>query len=253
MEKLTIHIKKDDRCFKKGTKFSLDLVPGDVNFIVGPNGSGKTTLIHYIRAMRHDLSDINRELHDGMSNQEDRLYSKEIGKLYEVTGLDAYSGVFVLDAIDDDPTSFLNSSSAHALVMGGGLRARSLSKGQKAWDMITRFLDKISKVTGFSPEDYRSGRKYKKHPLIIMDETDEGLDLRMQRKYYTLLRNIATVWNATVLCVCHNVMAMGIIAGAEGKNVLDFPVYDISTRTTKSFNEYIKEQAGVEIDIKLID
>ena len=85
MEKLTIHIKKDDRCFKKGTKFSLDLVPGDVNFIVGPNGSGKTTLIHYIRAMRHDLSDINRELHDGMSNQEDRLYSKEIGKLYEVT------------------------------------------------------------------------------------------------------------------------------------------------------------------------
>ena len=253
MEKLTIHIKKEDKCFKKGTKLSLDLVPGDVNFIVGPNGSGKTTIIHYIRAIHHDLSDINRELHDGMSNQEDRLYSKEIGELYEVTGLDEYSGVFVLDAIDDDPTSFMNASSAHALIAGGGLKAGRLSKGEKSWDMIGRFLDKISKVTGFSPEDYRSGHKYKKHPLIIVDEADEGLDLRTQRKYYTLLRNIATVWNATVICVCHNVMAMGIIAGAEGKNALDFPVYDISTNSTKSFNEYIKEQAGVEIDIKLID
>ena len=238
--------KKNDRCFKEGDEISIDIIRGIPTYLVGPNGSGKTTLMHYIRAKKHTLFQTNRELHDGMTPNDDKLYEKQ--DIVEITGLDVYDNVFVLDSIDDDPTSFINSATAWGLVGGGGHAALTLSKGQKAKDMIGRFIQKITKATGFSSADYVAGKRYDKRSLIVIDEADEGLDIGGQMSFDKLMTNIATIFNADLICICHNPMcAFGSFLKEHSM------VYDLSTRSMKMIRDYIKEQTGYEITVKKID
>jgi len=243
---ITFKFKKNDRCFKEGDEISLDLVKGIPTYLVGPNGCGKTTLMHYIRAQKHTLFESNKSSHDGMTNNDDRLYKDQ--DIVEITGLEAYDNVFVLDSIDDDPTSFINSATAFGLVDGGGWNALRFSKGQKAKDMLGRFIEKIKKATGFSPEDYISGKQYDKRCLVIVDEVDEGLDLKTQFNFDKVVTNIGTIFNADVICICHNPMC---VFGSVLKE--HSIVYDLSTKSMKMIKDYVREQTGYDITLKKID
>lgn len=234
----------DDRVFKKGNKIVLELEKNTPNFILGPNGSGKTTLMHYIRATRHSLKDINKKAFDGMTNNEDRLYANS--KLFSIKGLQRYDDIFVLDSIDDDPLSFTNCASASGLIMGGGWTAQRISKGQKAVFLMSNFLKKVIDVTEMSAEDYIAGKKSKKHCLIIVDEVDEGMDMENQIKFPRMLENLCAVFNATVICICHNAMSMITNKG------MDTRVYDMSASSYTTLKEYIKKHAKLDMDIKKI-
>ena len=245
MEEASIKFKfnQDDRCFKKDEVIELSLVKGVPFYLVGPNGCGKTTLMHYIRAKKHSLKDENKNLFDGMTNNDDTLYKDT--KIVDIEGLDRFENIFVLDSIDDDPTNFINAATAYGLVAGGGFNALGLSKGQKAKDMLGRFFGKVQKHTGFSFADYKEGKKYDKETLIIVDEADEGIDLKGQSTFHVMLRNLADAYNAFVICICHNPIC------TLSSYLREFtPVYDLSTRSLKLIHEYIKEQTGLEITIR---
>lgn len=241
MENITITINTKNRCFNEGEVVSLNLEPNKVNYIVGPNACGKTTLLHYIRVTKNSLHDLNMKAFDGMEPDDDRLYRNS--SAITIEGLEQFDAVYVLDSVDDDPTSFINSASANGFISGGGLCSMSLSKGQKVKQMIGRFLDKMQKHSGFGIDKYRAGETYSGHPLIMVDEVDEGLDLASQVTFHKLINNIGRVWNATVICVCHNVLAM--VSNGD----LNTPVYDLSTKSNKSIHDYIKEQTGLSISV----
>ena len=241
MENITITINTKNRCFNEGEVVSINLEPNKVNYIVGPNGCGKTTLLHYIRATKNSLHDINMKSFDGMEPNDDHIYKNS--SAFTIEGLDQFDAVYVLDSVDDDPTSFINSASATGFIDGGGWHSMSLSKGQKAKHMIGRFLDKMEKHSGFSIKHHKAGMRLAGHPLIVVDEVDEGMDLASQVTFHKLINNIGRVWNATVICVCHNVMAM------VSNGNLNTQVYDLSTKSNKSIHDYIKEQTGLSISV----
>lgn len=250
-ESITITLKQDDRCFKAGDVLDIPLIKGQVNYMVGPNGSGKSTFAHWLRARTSGLRKYNKSVFDGMTNNDDTLYKDWDG--IEVKGLESFDDVYVLDSVDDNPTSFTNSATASGLIMGGGLQAMSLSKGQTSQLIISTFLSKMEKVTGYGMIEHRRRKDeglpgYDKHPLIILDEIDEGLDLKNQMRFDRLISNIGKVWNATIICICHNPMVA--LCRSIGNET---PVFDMGSRSTKTIGEYISEQAGVEITIRKLD
>ena len=234
----------DFRGFKKGESFEIPIYRG-VNYIVGPNGSGKSTIMHFIRAKRDSLMNESMSLFDGMSKMEDKLFQDS--DVFTIEGLDDYEYVFMLDSIDDDPTSFNNAASAYGLINGGGLECQKKSKGQKAEFMLLKFVRLITNKLGTTMMDL-SGQelKEKKKCLFILDEVDEGLDLKRQADFHKILYNICTLFNADVLCICHNSFCIL----CDHASTL---VFDMSDKEEKTIETYIKEQTGLTIKIEKND
>ena len=71
---------------------------------------------------------------------------------------------------------------------------------------------------------------------------DEGLDLSSQATFHRLMTNLCNIFNATVICVCHNPIC--ILYDWIGRV---YPVFDMADRTYKSIQKYIDEQTGKHI------
>lgn len=238
---LSIKAKQDERVFKKGDSIKLNIEPG-VNYIVGPNGCGKSTIMHAIRAHKDTLYE-NMNSNDRMEFGRD-YDLQSYNKIFDIKGLDAYSNIFCIDAHIDNPVSFMNASSATAFIHGGGMTYNRISRGEGSKMMLSKFIGSIQNVTKANIKD-KSTWITSDRSLVVVDELDEGLDLKCQMTFHTLLTNVAKVFNADVICVCHNPIC--ILAGTIGN------VYDMSTRSYKDINTYIREQTSKEIIIKDID
>lgn len=237
---LKITAKQDERVFKKGDIITLNLIKGEVNYIVGPNGSGKSTILHAIRAYKdskYDNMDSSLQM-EFVRGHDLQLYKK----VFDVDGLDKFKWVFSLDAVEDNPVNFMKAATASALICGGGLTYSQKSRGEGSKYMISRLVVEMKKITG---ADFKNGKienRPEEHSLVIIDEMDEGFDLKNQSTYHRLLGNFCKVFNATVICVCHNPTC--ILYDPAGEIL---PVFDMSDRTTKIISEYIEQQTGKHI------
>lgn len=242
MTELKIHCNSDFRGFKEGEEFTMHLKKG-VNFIVGPNGCGKSALLHYIRAQKDDLKNEIMKALDGMQKNDDMLLKGT--KYFTIEGLEKFDYIFSLDSIDDDPTNFTNAATAFGLVEGGGLGSLTKSKGEKARRMMSMFLFRMARKLGITVEDLEKKRYLNdKEVFIMLDEVDEGMDLKTQVTFYNVLKNIALAHNATIVCVCHNIMC--VYGGPLGSDEL---VFDMTDRKEKTVSTYIKEQTGLNVTI----
>lgn len=244
MRTLKIIAKQNERVFKQGDAVELTLMEGQVNYVVGPNGSGKSTIMHAIRAYKDTIYD-NTGADDRMDicrNHDLQLYQG----VFDIEGLEQYTNVFALDAVVDNPVSFENASTATALIHGGGFAYSRGSRGEGTKFMMSRFIDHMAKITGggIDKETKKIKNKPEAKSLIIIDEMDEGLDIKAQATFYRLLDNLCRIFNSTVICVCHNPLC--ILADPMGGIM---PVYDMASRSYKPIKTYIKEQTGLDITI----
>lgn len=241
MNKLTIKAKNNERVYKKGDTVELNIEPG-VNYIVGPNGCGKSTLLHAVRAYKDSIYE-NMSPTDRVEiarNLDLQLYQN----VFDVKGLDIYSNVFCLDAHVDNPVSFMNAGSATSFIHSGGMTYNRISRGEGSKMMLSKFINDMQNLMKVNPRDKSTWPSEDNRSLIIMDELDEGLDLKCQMTFHRMLSNISKVFNADVICVCHNPIC--ILADTISN------VYDMGTREYKSIHTYIKEQTGKQIIIKNI-
>lgn len=236
-------MKKDCRKFKAGDIIEVPLKDGKVNFMVGGNGCGKSTFSHFIRATKHSLKEYNTKMYDGMTNNDDRLFSRDT-ELFDIEGLDNFDEVFVLDAIDDDPFSFERAISASAFVNSGAFEMSRMSKGERASAMFVRFLKNIERVLDINTKDPESIKNNKKRSLIILDEIDEGMSLVVQKTFYELMTIFAQKLNATVLCISHNPM-VAMCCGTT-----DVVVYDMERRGEVVLKDYIYDKIGFWVDVE---
>lgn len=244
MRTLKIIAKSNERVFKQGDAVELTLMEGQVNYVVGPNGSGKSTIMHAIRAYKDTIYE-NTPFEQRMEigrNHDLQLYQG----VFDIEGLEQYTNVFALDATVDNPVSFENASTATALIHGGGFAYSRGSRGEGTKFMMSRFINHLTEITGggIDKETKKIKNKPEAESLIIIDEMDEGLDIKAQSTFYRLLGNLCRIFNATVICVCHNPLC--ILADPMGGIM---PVYDMVTRSYKPIKTYIKEQTGLDITI----
>lgn len=239
---IKIEILEDFRCFKKGDIFKIEINPYGITYVVGDNGSGKSTLLQALRLQCDSLKKVSDVRTDGVGSQTLRNIQKNVLPKLKIKGLD-YDEIYCLDSIVDDPNSLDNSSTAWSIYAGGGLGTIRASKGEKSLFLLSRFIRDIKSEMDKLTEEERI--KHKR--LFIIDEVDEGLDLRLQFKYNWILeRKFCTDYLGDVLVVTHNALCML-------SNSLTRPlVFDIGKKKMTTIKKYIQDKTNGEYSIKVI-
>lgn len=223
--------------FKAGQVIEIPTPVLGVVYLTGPNGCGKSTILRAIRSQKDSRKDVLKNMFDGCRNPKIEYVEKDIkdGKL-EVSGIDQFSHIFAFDAEADDPGHVLNSASAYGFASGGGLAALKQSRGQGVLMQLYRFMEEFKKVSEkeISAENWR--------PLVIIDEIDEGLDIRMQLRWNAILVDKFCMRGATVLIVSHNPVCML----SQGPFVKTF---DVATGQLTDPHDYIKNLTGCDVTI----
>lgn len=238
---IKIEILEDFRCFKKGDTFKIEINPFGITYVVGDNGSGKSTLLQALRLQCDSLKKINNVRTDGVGSLILRNMEKDVLPKIKIKGFD-YDEVYCLDSVVDDPNSLDNSCTAWSIYAGGGLGTGRASKGEKALFLLGRFIRDIKGEMDKLTEEERI--KHKR--LFIIDEVDEGLDLRLQFKFNWILeRKFCTDYFGDVLVVTHNTICM--LSDSSVKPL----VFDIGKKKMTTINKYIKDKTSGEYSIKI--
>lgn len=237
---INIHIKEDFRNFKSGRDYNINVPDNGILYLGGTNECGKSTLLQILRSNKDSLYDINKKLFDRMV---DFRIENSKSLPVDISGYD-YDETFFLDSIIDDPCSFVMSASASGFIDGGGFLAQRQSKGEKTLVMIAKFEEKIKKYLinkyGSIEEWKNSGKK----ALVVFDEADEGLDMRMQFNFNKFLHNVYNKkYNMDVIVVSHNPIV--ILSKTDG----EIKVYDIEYNLDTDPSEYIYLLSGNTVDI----
>ena len=247
-----MHIKfnKDFRVFKKDDEIDFPVEHFKINWIVGDNRSGKSTILKLFRKQKDSLKDVLDRLRDGLYAQDSDIEGTP--DIATIDGIDKYEKLFFLDAINDDPTNFVNAGSAGSFVGYGGLEAQRMSKGEKAAAMLGQFMQLIK--AELTPDVYKTVTDKLKNSddldislvaLICFDEVDEGMDLNAQMAFLKVLHNAAFAFCSDIIVVTHSLM-LPILDCAE-------TVFDMKTRSSVSVDDYISRLTGKHITIKVED
>jgi putative ABC transport system ATP-binding protein len=177
---------------------SLDLTPGEIVIISGPNGSGKTTLLSMlggmIRPTSGSISIMNRIITD-MDQKTLTYFRKQyIGFVFQTFRLidslkviENIQLVLNLNGINDSESfkkaeallgdlNILNKSNVFPDVLSGGEKQRVA----------------IARAIANNPN------------LILADEPTGSLDSKSGKDIIELLRNIAKIFNKTIVIVSHD-------------------------------------------------
>lgn len=227
--------------FKAGQVVEIPTPVLGIVYLTGPNGCGKSTILRAIRSQKDSRKNTLKDRFDGCRNPKIEFVEKDIkdGKL-EVSGIDQFSHIFAFDAEADDPGHVLNSASAYGFVSGGAHAALRQSRGQGVLMQLYRFMEEFKAVA----EKEQSSENWR--PLVIIDEIDEGLDIRMQLRWNSILVDKFRMRGATVLIVSHNPVCML----SQGLFVRTF---DVTTGQLTDPHDYIKNLTGCDVNIDYAD
>jgi len=163
---------------------SFSVLPGEVLGLIGPNGAGKTTLFECVAGLTHADS--------GEVKFEDRALTQDRRKnalFYLPDGIKPWpdqrlAWVLKFFARLYGRPSNVVTETAHALGLDKLMSSRigSLSKGE-----LKRTLLAMSLFTT--------------HPLLLLDEPFDGLDLRQTRDVMTVLKSHVTGGRALFLSI----------------------------------------------------
>lgn len=239
---MRIEIVEDFRSFKKGDTYDIEIEQFGITYITGNNASGKSTLLQSLRVQCDTLEEVKMDRTEGVGSSTLRRIKSDVLPKIKIEGFD-YDEVYALDAIVDDPSSFENSATAGSFWIGGGYMAQSQSKGEKSIILLGRFIKDIQKYL----DKLEIKDKYKKNRLFIIDEVDEGLDLRLQFKYNYILNNkFNNEFLGDVLVVTHNPICMLSPCATKPK------VFDIDKKKMTTVEQYINDKTEGEYSIQII-
>ena len=237
---------KDFRKFKAGDVIDIPVKPG-ITWIVGSNGSGKSTLMKILRQRLDSLKDILDQKRDGGTKVDQDILEL---KPEDVTIENAnYPHQFFLDAVADDPSALWNSHSAYAYMIGGCNAVSKCSKGEKSFTMLATFLTDSKGIFGEKQiaelmEKIKTDDKFIPSPnLVVLDEIDEGMDLKSQSKLVNIINRITDMLLADVVVITHSIM-VPIFAGVK-------EVFDMDSRSVTTIEEYMKKATGKTIKIEV--
>lgn len=237
MGNINIKFNEDFRkVFKAGQEINIPTNLFGITYLVGPNGCGKSTILRAIRSINDSMAKKLKHDFDGCRGNKVSSVAEAVEKgIIEISGLEKYTHIFAFDAEADDCCNVLNAASAYGFITGGGHAAQFTSRGQTAGVQFVKFISYFEEC---AKKAENAGEKFR--PLVIIDEIDEGLDIRIQVKWNSILEYRFGAQLADILVVSHNPVCM---LSKAYKSI----AVDITTNKQVTPQEYIENLTGVTI------
>ena len=205
MNKEIINIENIDKSFGEGDKllqvfknFSLSLHEGETIGLVGASGSGKSTLLHMICGLDKPDSgsvkikgiDITELTYDERS----QLRNKEIGFVYQFHHL-----LPDLTALENIALPALLAGTNHTEAM------ENSSQLLEQVNLFGKENNTPNELSGGERQRVAIARAMSNNPsCLIMDEPTGNLDTKNVENFMTLLTNMVSIRNVTLLIATHD-------------------------------------------------
>lgn len=177
---------------------NLSIQPGEFVAVMGPSGCGKSTLLHLIGGL--DRPSSGKVLFDG---QDLTALSDD-----EVTAIRRRKMGFVFQFFNLIPVLTALENTALPIILDGIRPAEARQRAQEWLEQVGlghRLHHHPSELSGGEQQRVAIARALASDPaLILADEPTGNLDSRASEEIATLLRQISSTWNRTILMVTHD-------------------------------------------------
>jgi zinc transport system ATP-binding protein len=178
--------------------FTID--EGDILGIIGPNGAGKTTLFSCMLGLLDDYTGTIKILGDDIKKKNRKVF-KSIGYIPQKKTIEQNFPATVEEIVSLGITTIGKTSKekiALALETVGLLAQKDSRVGELSGGQQQRVL--IAKAMVNNPK------------LLILDEPVTGIDLEMQNRFYSLLKNLNQENKITIIWASHDLDAVNRFA-----------------------------------------
>ena len=205
MNKEIISIKGIDKSFGEGDKFlqifknfSLSLHQGETIGLVGASGSGKSTLLHIICGLdRPDSGSVkinDIDITELTYDERSRLRNKEIGFVYQFHHL-----LPDLTALENIALPALLAGTNHTEAM------ENSSQLLEQVNLFGKENNTPNELSGGERQRVAIARVMSNNPsCLIMDEPTGNLDTKNVENFMTLLTDMVSIRNVTLLIATHD-------------------------------------------------
>ena len=205
MNKEIINIENIDKSFGEGDKllqvfknFSLSLHQGETIGLVGASGSGKSTLLHIICGLdRPDSGSVkinDIDITELTYDERSQLRNKEIGFVYQFHHL-----LPDLTALENIALPALLAGTNHTEAM------RNSSLLLEQVNLFGKENNTPNELSGGERQRVAIARAMSNNPsCLIMDEPTGNLDTKNVENFMTLLTDMVSIRNVTLLIATHD-------------------------------------------------
>ena len=205
MNKEVIDIENIDKSFGEGDKFlqifknfSLSLHQGETIGLVGASGSGKSTLLHIICGLdRPDSGSVkikDIDISELTYDERSQLRNKEIGFVYQFHHL-----LPDLTALENIALPALLAGTNHTEAM------RNSSLLLEQVNLFGKENNTPNELSGGERQRVAIARAMSNNPsCLIMDEPTGNLDTKNVENFMTLLMDMVSIRNVTLLIATHD-------------------------------------------------
>ena len=205
MNKEIINIENIDKSFGEGDKllqvfknFSLSLHQGETIGLVGASGSGKSTLLHIICGLdRPDSGSVkikDIDITELTYDERSQLRNKEIGFVYQFHHL-----LPDLTALENIALPALLAGTNHTEAM------RNSSLLLEQVNLFDKENNTPNELSGGERQRVAIARAMSNNPsCLIMDEPTGNLDTKNVENFMTLLTDMVSLRNVTLLIATHD-------------------------------------------------
>ena len=205
MNKEIINIENIDKSFGEGDKllqvfknFSLSLHQGETIGLVGASGSGKSTLLHIICGLdRPDSGSVkikDIDITELTYDERSQLRNKEIGFVYQFHHL-----LPDLTALENIALPALLAGANHTEAM------KNSSLLLEQVNLFGKENNTPNELSGGERQRVAIARAMSNNPsCLIMDEPTGNLDTKNVENFMTLLTDMVSIRNVTLLIAAHD-------------------------------------------------
>ena len=189
---------EDDKLLQVFKNFSLSLHEGETIGLVGASGSGKSTLLHIICGLdRPDSGSVkikDIDISELTYDERSQLRNKEIGFVYQFHHL-----LPDLTALENIALPALLAGTNHTEAM------ENSSQLLEQVNLFGKENNTPNELSGGERQRVAIARAMSNNPsCLIMDEPTGNLDTKNVENFMTLLTNMVSIRNVTLLIATHD-------------------------------------------------